>query len=215
MLTFASTNRYRTQMKQFISTLRSAVMAGVCVGLVGFGYLAEKSIIGAVVFSFGLLAVVAYRLKLYTGTAGFFRRGEFGQLMLILLGNIAGCLLVALLARCSPMPLQQTAQTILEGRLANGPLFGALLAVGCGFIMTTVVTFARKGNVLPLLFGIPLFINCGFPHCVADAFYYLCVPVDFLHANLLAVTVFYLSIVFGNFVGCNLYRAVMRGEAIL
>lgn len=215
MLTFASTNRYRTQMKQFISTLRSAVMAGVCVGLAGFGYLAEKSIIGAVVFSFGLLAVVAYRLKLYTGTAGFFRRGEFGQLMLILLGNIAGCLLVALLARCSPMPLQQTAQTILEGRLANGPLFGALLAVGCGFIMTTVVTFARKGNVLPLLFGIPLFINCGFPHCVADAFYYLCVPVDFLHANLLAVTVFYLSIVFGNFVGCNLYRAVMRGEAIL
>lgn len=215
MLTFASTNRYRTQMKQFISTLRSAVMAGVCVGLAGFGYLAEKSIIGAVVFSFGLLAVVAYRLKLYTGTAGFFRRGEFGQLMLILLGNIVGCLLVALLARCSPMPLQQTAQTILEGRLANGPLFGALLAVGCGFIMTTVVTFARKGNVLPLLFGIPLFINCGFPHCVADAFYYLCVPVDFLHANLLAVTVFYLSIVFGNFVGCNLYRAVMRGEAIL
>lgn len=202
-------------MKQFISTLRSAVMAGVCVGLAGFGYLAEKSIIGAVVFSFGLLAVVAYRLKLYTGTAGFFRRGEFGQLMLILLGNIAGCLLVALLARCSPMPLQQTAQTILEGRLANGPLFGALLAVGCGFIMTTVVTFARKGNVLPLLFGIPLFINCGFPHCVADAFYYLCVPVDFLHANLLAVTVFYLSIVFGNFVGCNLYRAVMRGESIL
>lgn len=190
-------------------------MAGVCVGLAGFGYLAEKSIIGAVVFSFGLLAVVAYRLKLYTGTAGFFRRGEFGQLMLILLGNIAGCLLVALLARCSPMPLQQTAQTILEGRLANGPLFGALLAVGCGFIMTTVVTFARKGNVLPLLFGIPLFINCGFPHCVADAFYYLCVPVDFLHANLLAVTVFYLSIVFGNFVGCNLYRAVMRGESIL
>lgn len=215
MLTFASTNRYRTQMKQFISTLRSAVMAGVCVGLAGFGYLAEKSIIGAVVFSFGLLAVVAYRLKLYTGTAGFFRRGEFGQLMLILLGNIAGCLLVALLARCSPMPLQQTAQTILEGRLANGPLFGALLAVGCGFIMTTVVTFARKGNVLPLLFGIPLFINCGFPHCVADAFYYLCVPVDFLRANLLAVTVFYLSIVFGNFVGCNLYRAVMRGESIL
>lgn len=215
MLTFASTNRYRTQMKQFISTLRSAVMAGVCVGLAGFGYLAEKSIIGAVVFSFGLLAVVAYRLKLYTGTAGFFRRGEFGQLMLILLGNIAGCLLVALLARCSPMPLQQTAQTILEGRLANGPLFGALLAVGCGFIMTTVVTFARKGNVLPLLFGIPLFINCGFPHCVADAFYYLCVPVEFLHANMLAVTIFYLSIVFGNFVGCNLYRAVMRGEAIL
>ena len=202
-------------MKQFISTLRSSILAGVCVGLAGFGYLAEKSIIGAVVFSFGLLAVVAYRLKLYTGTAGFFRRGEFGQLMFILFGNIVGCLLVGLLARCSPMPIQETAQTVLEARLANGPLFGGLLAVGCGFIMTTVVTFARKGNVLPLLFGIPLFINCGFPHCVADAFYYLCVPVEFLCSNFVAVLVFYLSIVAGNFVGCNLYRVVMRSEAIL
>ena len=202
-------------MKQFISTLRSSILAGVCVGLAGFGYLAEKSIIGAVVFSFGLLAVVAYRLKLYTGTAGFFRRGEFGQLMFILFGNIVGCLLVGLLARCSPMPIQETAQSVLEARLANGPLFGGLLAVGCGFIMTTVVTFARKGNVLPLLFGIPLIINCGFPHCVADAFYYLCVPVEFLCSNFVAVLVFYLSIVAGNFVGCNLYRAGMRSEAIL
>ncbi|MEE1146211.1 MAG: formate/nitrite transporter family protein [Bacteroidaceae bacterium] len=202
-------------MKHFISTLRSSILAGVCVGLAGFGYLAEKSIIGAVVFSFGLLAVVAYRLKLYTGTAGFFRRGEFRQLMFILFGNIVGCLLVGLLARCSPMPIQETAQAVLEARLANGPLFGGLLAVGCGFIMTTVVTFARKGNVLPLLFGIPLFINCGFPHCVADAFYYLCVPVEFLCSNFVAVLVFYLSIVAGNFVGCNLYRVVMRSEAIL
>ena len=202
-------------MKHFISTLRSSILAGVCVGLAGFGYLAEKSIIGAVVFSFGLLAVVAYRLKLYTGTAGFFRRGEFGQLMFILFGNIVGCLLVGLLARCSPMPIQATAQAVLEARLANGPLFGGLLAVGCGFIMTTVVTFARKGNVLPLLFGIPLFINCGFPHCVADAFYYLCVPVEFLCSNFVAVLVFYLCIVAGNFVGCNLYRVVMRSEAIL
>lgn len=202
-------------MKHLFSILRSSIMAGICVGLAGFGYLAEKSIIGAVVFSFGLLAVVAYRLRLYTGTAGFFRRGELGQLMWILFGNIVGCLLAALLARCSPMPLQQTAQAILEGRLAVGPLYGGILAVGCGFIMTTVVTFARKGNVLPLLFGIPLFINCGFPHCIADAFYYLCVPVDFLFANFVPVLVFYVSIVLGNFVGCNLYRAIMRNEAIL
>lgn len=202
-------------MKDFISVLRSAVMAGVCIGLAGFGYLAEKGIIGAVVFSFGLLAVVSYKLKLYTGTAGFCCKGELRQLLLILLGNIVGCLLVALLARCSPMPIQETAQAVLAGRLATGPLMGGLLAIGCGFIMTTVVTFARKGNNLPLFFGIPLFINCGFPHCIADAFYYLCVPLDFLAANASAVLVFYVSIVLGNFVGCNFYRAVMRDEAIL
>ena len=202
-------------MSNTIPILRSAFLAGFCIGLAGFGYLAEKGIIGAVVFAFGLLAVVAYKLKLYTGTAGFFRRGELGQLLLILVGNIIGCLAVGLMARCSPMPIQETAQGVLEGRLANGPLLGGVLAIGCGFIMTTVVTFARKGNNLPLLFGIPLFINCGFPHCIADAFYYLCVPFDFLYANMSAVLVFYVSIVIGNFIGCNLYRFIMREEAVL
>ena len=53
--------------------LRSSFLAGVCIGIAGFGYLAEKSIVGAVLFAFGLLTVVHYGLKLYTGTAGFLR----------------------------------------------------------------------------------------------------------------------------------------------
>lgn len=191
---------------------RSSVFAGICIGIAGYGYLAEKSIIGAVLFAFGLLTVVHYALKLYTGTAGFIKRGEVGQLLFILLGNLVGCLLVALMARCSPMPLQETAQKILEGRLAMGPLKGGILAIGCGMIMTTAVTFARQGKNLPLLFGVPLFITCGFPHCVADGFYYLCVPVNYLAAHWSEVLLFYVSIVLGNFVGCNLYRIIFLGN---
>lgn len=192
-----------------INLLRSSIFAGVCIGTAGFGYLASKDIIGAVLFAFGLLTVVHYTLKLYTGTAGFIKKGEMGTLCLILGGNLVGCLLMALMARLSPMPLQDTAQGILAGRLAIGPLRGGLLAIGCGFIMTTAVTFARKGQVLPLLFGVPLFITCGFPHCVADAFYYMCVPLDYLAANALDILVFYVAIVIGNFVGCNLYRIIL------
>ena len=61
---------------------------------------------------------------------------------------------------------------------------------------------------LPLLFGVPLFIMCGFPHCVADAFYYLCVPLDFYAIFWPQILIFYISIVLGNFVGCNLYRII-------
>ncbi len=191
-----------------MNTLRSSIFAGICIGIAGFGYLAEKSIIGAVLFAFGLLTVVHYGLRLYTGTAGFIQKGEVGKLFFILFGNIIGCLLVGLMARCSPMPLQETAQKILEGRLLMGPLKGFVLAIGCGMIMTTAVTFARKQQNLPLLFGVPLFIMCGFPHCVADAFYYLCVPFSFIVDHALEVLTFYVSIVFGNFVGCNLYRII-------
>lgn len=189
---------------------RSSLLAGICIGIAGFGYLAEKSVIGAVTFSFGLLTVVHYGLKLYTGTAGFIQKGQLGELLFILMGNLIGCLAVGLMVRCSPMPLQETAQKILEGRLNMGPLCGGILSIGCGFIMTTAVTFARKEKNLPLLFGVPLFILCGFPHCVADAFYYMCVPVDFLTSHWLDICIFYISIVLGNFIGCNLYRSVWK-----
>ena len=190
-------------------TLRSAFIAGICIGIAGFGYLAEKNIIGAVLFSFGLLAVVGYSLKLYTGTAGFFKKGEFGQVLLILFGNILGCGAMSLILRCSPMPVQETAQSIMEARLALGAVKGGILAIGCGFIMTTVVTFAREGKNLPMLFGIPVFINCGFPHCLADAFYYLATPLSFPSKHLVDILVLYPCLVVGNFIGCNLYRFVM------
>lgn len=189
--------------------IHSAIMAGICIGIAGFGYLAVGGIVGAVTFAFGLLAVVHYRLKLYTGTAGFFAKGELLQLCTILAMNIVGCLLVALMARMSPMPLQEAAQHILEGRLNAGIVQSGLLAIGCGFIMTTAVKWGREGKFLPLLFGVPLFIICGFPHCVADAFYYLCVPVEYLTANAGQVLLLYAAIVLGNFIGCNLYRLLL------
>lgn len=200
------------------NTFRLAILSGIAVGIAGWGYLACTNIIGAVLFSFGLLTVVGYKLPLYTGTAGFVplrdEQGRscwmsaIGKLLFILLGNIVGCLLVALFARLSPMDLGAAAQKILEGRLAIGPLRAGLLAVGCGFIMTTVVTFAREKNPLPLLFGVPLFINCGFPHCLADAFYYLTVPVVYTGEHLLEVLTLYPCLVIGNFIGCNLYRFI-------
>lgn len=186
--------------------IRSSILAGVAIGIAGFGYLAIGGIAGAVLFAFGLLTVVGYKLKLYTGTAGFINKGEVLDLLVILMGNIVGCLLVGLLTRASNMELQAAAQKILEVRLQNGALRCGLLGIGCGFIMTTAVTFSREKNYLPLLFGVPLFIICGFTHCVADAFYYLSVPAAFLKAHWLEIIGVYVSIVIGNFIGCNLVR---------
>lgn len=199
--------------------LRSSIFAGIAIGTAGFGFLASGvqsvaygSLVGAVLFSFGLLTVVGYKLKLYTGTAGFINRKEAGELFLILAGNIVGCLCMALLTRMSPMDIQGAAQKIMELRLGTGALKCGLLAIGCGFIMTTAVQFARQSQYLPLLFGVPLFIVCGFPHCVADAFYFLCVPVAFVKAHFLQVLCVYVCIVLGNLVGCNLYRIVLSED---
>lgn len=202
-----------------LKILRSSIFAGICIGTAGFGFLASGfqaetygSLVGAVLFSLGLLAVVGYKLKLYTGTAGFIEKNQVGELFLILLGNIIGCLCLALLARVSPMDIQGAAQNILELRLRTGALRCGLLGIGCGFLMTTAVTFARQEKYLPLLFGVPLFIVCGFTHCVADAFYYLCVPVAFMKAHALQILGVYACIVIGNLIGCNLYRIVLAKD---
>jgi formate/nitrite transporter FocA (FNT family) len=76
--------------------------------------------------------------------------------------------------------------------------------------MTTAVEFARKGKMLPLLLGVPVFILCGFAHSIADAFYFLVSPSEqVLQASVLIV---YVSEVLGNFVGCNLYRWMLVFE---
>lgn len=193
--------------KGTIGILRSAVLAGICIGIAGFGNLAVGGIAGPVVFAFGLSAVVLYKFKLFTGTAGFIQGpDEIGSLCLILLGNIVGCLLVGLLARVSPLPIQENAAKILSGRLSAGVLQCGALAVGCGFIMTTAVKFARTGTWWPLLFGVPLFIFAGFPHSIADAFYYLAAPWGMYSWDVLPL---YLCIVLGNFLGCNLTRIIL------
>ena len=67
------------------ATFRSAILSGIAVGIAGWGYLAYTGIVGAVLFSFGLLTVVNYKLPLYTGTAGFVAlRDEQGRIVQII-----------------------------------------------------------------------------------------------------------------------------------
>ena len=84
-------------MKQDIAILRSAIIAGICISIGCVVNLRVGGVAGAVLFAFGLLAVVHYKLKLYTGTAGFIRaKGDWTMITVVLLGNIIGCALTAL-----------------------------------------------------------------------------------------------------------------------
>ena len=198
-----------------MKNLRSAIFAGIYIGTAGFGYLTAGvqsfgSLFGSILFALGLLAIVGYKLKLFTGTAGFIKRDEMGTLAIILIGNIIGCFLMGLITRVSPMSdaIQVAATNILNTRISTGVFGCGILAIGCGILMTTAVTFARQKNFIPLLLSVPLFIVCGFPHCVADAFYYLTIPNSWT-VELIGI---YLSTVLGNAIGCNLYRIILTKE---
>ena len=197
-------------MSDWFNIFRSSVFAGILIAIAGYGFLAGQAV-GMFLFILGLAAVVSYKLKLFTGTVGFIQWEKIHHLVIILLGNILGCWLVSLIARVDTvLGIQTAAQTVLQSRLQLGWLACGIKAIGCGVLMSAAVDFSRRGvdfgYWVPLLFAVPLFIHCGFPHCVADAFYFLTCPKSVLMDsgwNLLGV---YGGIIAGNAIGCNIYR---------
>lgn len=187
----------------------SSILAGICIAFGGIAYLKVGGLAGAILFTFGLLTVVHYKLKLFTGTAGFFEsKKDLYNLFLILFGNIVGTSIVALMVNVAMPTLVPVASEILANRMENTIPSTIILGAGCGFVMTTAVTFGREDKFLPLLFGVPLFIMCGFLHSIADAFYY---AVAYASLTVKVIPI-YISIVIGNFIGCNLYRIIFLSK---
>ena len=187
---------------------RSSFFAGILIGLGACGYLALGGIPGAIIFAFGLISVVLSGSALYTGRAGVMT--DIWGLALIWLFNILACVLLGLLmASLGGEPVER-AQEIVAGRLAQGPWRAFLRAVGCGLIIDIAVGLYRgTKNILPVLFGVPLFILCGFYHSIADVVYL----VTTWEWNP-AVLIYYPVIVLGNYAGCNIRRIVLPGGEI-
>lgn len=181
-----------------------SILAGICIALGGAIFVKLGGIIGSIMFAFGLLSVVHFKLPLYTGTAGFIKLNkwqEYRKMLLILFGNIEGCFVFACLFKNTV--LLETS-TIIQNRLDTNYLQCLFNAIGCGLIMTLIVDGGRDKNQLLILFGIPLFILLGFYHSIADA-YYMC-GVDL--STVLDYLPKYGIIVLGNFIGCNIPRSL-------
>lgn len=187
---------------------RKSFFAGILIGLGACGYLALGGLPGAIIFAFGLIGVVLSGSLLYTGRAGVMKLSETGSLAMIWLFNILACILLGLLMMSLGGEPVERAQTAVAGRLAQGPWRSFLRAVGCGLIIDIAVWMYRTTkNILPVLFGVPLFIVCGFYHSIADVVYLVAAwkwSPDILW--------YYPVIVLGNYAGCNVRRLILPKE---
>ena len=187
-------------MKDTFTIFIRSILAGICIGLGGAIFIKLGGVIGACMFAFGLLTVVHFKLPLYTGTAGFIelnKVSEYEKMLIILFGNILGCILLSYLNI-----KEVDGSSIIQSRIDAGYLQSFLNAIGCGLIMTLIVQGGRDKNWLLILFGIPVFILLGFYHSIADAFYMMVTPESLRNNYFLT----YWIIVCGNFVGCNIPR---------
>ena len=167
-------------MKKYGNMFLLAVGAGIAIAVGGTVYLSvENKVIGALLFTVGLYAIVLNGLFLYTGKIGYLPAAEnkvdyAGLLAATWLGNLVGTGLGALAVRMSRINgISEQAQNICKVKLADQPFSIFLLACFCGLLMYVAVDgFKEKGNPLILFLCVSTFILCGFEHCIANMFYF-------------------------------------------
>ena len=186
---------------------RGALLSGILIGLGSAGYLAVGGIPGAVIFAFGLIGVVFFEVPLYTGKAGVLKPDESWTLIGIWFWNVMGCILIGLLVKYAGSDTSiANAMTIVDGRFEAGWVKSLLRSIGCGMIIDlSVYQFRKSGSFIPILFGVPLFILCGFYHSIADVVY---LTVSWRWSP--EIYWYYPTIFLGNYVGCNVRRIVLH-----
>lgn len=195
-------------MRQFIS---SSLFAGLLIGIAGLVFLNVGGLGGAILFAFGLMCVTVSKSLLFTGKAGFLPYKESLQLLPMVLLNALGCLITAYIAmQARNSNMLTTLDTIMAMREAASWYNLLVASIGTGVIVTLAVYGVRKGTYLPLLYGVPVFIMCGLPHSIADAFYYWVAILNGDFAMWMVVA--WLMSVIGNYIGCNFPRWFMGKE---
>lgn len=204
----------------------TAFLSGFAIAVAAYCYSTlNGTVAGAVLFSFGLVTVILYKWKLYTGSAGFVRNlDETLKLAPILFFNLLGCFCAALIFYTFAGEKQDIfISNAIEIRKCKSyfdiiPIL--LKGICCGFIMTVAVKNARNGIVdgfqhfIPLLLGVPIFLLSGFFHSIVDVFYISYGWLRGLDAmettlGLCQAITGWVFVVIGNFIGCNLIRIIM------
>ncbi len=176
---------------QFISFCLMSFCSGVMIGVGGTSFLLACNLfsdwgrlIGSMLFSLGILAIVMFDMRLFTGLISDIP--EMGaknlwKLPICFLGNMLGVIFAAVLVFYSPLSsvVVPQAQAMMSVKL-EAELWGlkALCSsILCGFLITLsigAVNYAprkRLSTTVGVMFPIIVFAFCGFDHSVANTLY--------------------------------------------
>ena len=155
-------------MTKYIELINKSVGAAILIGLGDYALLKLGNPIGPVLFTLGLLGVCYMGQNLFTGKCGFLISDKIKllDLFLILLFNLIAGYLLGLLFSITDKEVLSNAVSRVTTWEFSFPYF--VKGVMCGVIMYIAVFMYKKGTPLGIIFGIPLFIFCGFQHCIAN-----------------------------------------------
>lgn len=203
-----------------VKILLDAFFAGIFIGIAGTVYLcSSNAVIGAFLFGFGLLTIVCFSLKLYTGAIGYLAaQGDnfyryLYDLLLIWLGNLAGCAAVGYAIRATRVlgGIEEKVAGIVRLKVLDSPASLLILSIFCGILMFTAVD-AFRNEKLPsvcrpvmVFLCVMVFILSGFEHCIANMYYFSVADAWNGHTFMLI-----LLMTLGNSIGGNLFAALVK-----
>ena len=152
----------------YLEIARKSAAASLLIGLGNYVLLKVGSPLGPFLFAFGLLGVCVLGANLFTGKCGFLFADKIKPLHLlaILLVNLVAGYLVGLAFSVCDAAVVEAARAKVATWDISWSFF--IRSILCGVIMYLAVAIYRKGSPLGIIFGIPLFIFCGFQHCIAN-----------------------------------------------
>ena len=155
-------------MKNYKELVLKSIGAALLISLGDFALLKLGNPIGPIIFSLGLLGVCYMGQNLFTGKCGFLFQDKikFLDLIIILITNLVAGYLLGMLY--STLDKDVVASAVLKVNAWDISIPFFVKSVLCGVIMYVAVYMYKKGTPLGILFGIPLFIFCGFQHCIAN-----------------------------------------------
>lgn len=158
------------------------LLAGVSISIGCIAFLSSgNKIIGALFFVIGLFMILNFNFNLFTGKVCYALDNKPSYLLILLItwiGNFVGTLLTALLVKGTRLTSLITAsETLASTKLNDNLLSIFLLAIMCNILIyLAVYGYKNFDNIiakaLALIFGVSVFVLCGFEHCVADMFYF-------------------------------------------
>lgn len=154
--------------KSLKELINKSIGAALLISLGNYALLKLGNPIGPVIFALGLLGVCYMGQNLFTGKCGFLIEDKIKleDLLIILVVNLAAGYLFGLLYSTLDEVVVENAINKVETWDISWAFFVKSLL--CGVIMYIAVYMYRKGTPLGIIFGIPLFIFCGFQHCIAN-----------------------------------------------
>ena len=118
--------------------------------------------------SVAALGVCVLGANLFTGKCGFLVEDKIKPLhlaLVLLINLIAGYIFGLIFSLCDASIMAAASEKVASWDMSWSFFVRSIL---CGVIMYLAVAIYRKGSKLGILLGVPLFIFCGFQHCIAN-----------------------------------------------